>query len=102
MLKNNLHFRSAGLVDFTEQVQVFPAESSGTTDDIRFQVRPPADNNDSVFDYDKGNDEISFDLEVTGNDPLQTDTKKFTIILEVLKNSYGWTTELNTFFRVAG
>ena len=84
----NLHFRS-DVADFTQQVQVFPAESSGTTDDIRFQVRPPADNNDSVFDYDKGNDEISFDLEVTGNDPLQTDTMKFTIILEVLKNSYG-------------
>ena len=87
----NLCFRS-DVADFSQQVQVFPAESSGTTDDIRFQVRPPADNNDSVFDYDKGNDEISFDLEVTGNDPLQTDTKKFTIILEVLKN-HGWTME---------
>ena len=97
----HLLFRSDDIVDFSEQVQVFPAESSGTTDDIRFQVKPPADNNDSVFDYDKGNDEISFDLEVTGNDPLQTDTMKFTIILEVLKNSYGWTMELTTFFRVA-
>ena len=96
----NLYFRS-DVADFSEQVQVFPAESSGTTDDIRFQVRPPADNNDSVFDYDKGNDEISFDLEVTGNDPLQTDTKKFTIILEVLK-TYEWTMKLNTFFRVVG
>ena len=69
---------------FNSQVQVFPAESSGLTNDIRFQVKPPTENCDSVFDYDTGRDELVFTLKVQStNDELKIDNKTFTIALEV-------------------
>ena len=69
---------------FNSQVQVFPAESSGLTNDIRFQVKPPTENCDSVFDYDNGRDELVFTLIVQStNDELKIDNKTFTIALEV-------------------
>ena len=65
-------------------MQVFPAESSGLTNDIRFQVKPPTENCDSVFDYDNGGDELVFTLKVQStNDELKIDNKTFTIALEV-------------------
>ena len=69
---------------FNSQVQVFPAESSGLTNDIRFQVKPPTDDCDSVFDYDNDRDELVFTLHVQStSDELKMDNKTFTIALEV-------------------
>ena len=65
-------------------MQVFPEESSGLTSDIRFQVKPPTENCDSVFDYDNGRDELLFTLQVQStNEELKKDHKTFTIFLEV-------------------
>ena len=82
-----IYFNRSDLEDtdcFNSQVQVFPAESSGLTNDIRFQVKPPTENCDSVFDYDTGRDELVFTLIVQStNDELKIDNKTFTIALEV-------------------
>ena len=80
-------FIRSNVPGFDEQVLVFPSESSGITDDIRFQVKPPTDDNPSVFDF-KMREQLTFELSVTGKNESQTDSKTFIINIQVKIPTY--------------
>ena len=67
-----------------QQISIFPSESSGLTEEVRFQVIPPVNVSDSIFDYDQGRDQFIFSLKVTGGlNSNKVDQVNFTIDLKV-------------------